>query len=655
MSTSLDTTDAITRAYTDLMLEQIRGPADLQHLTQSQLSDLAREIREFLIHKVAATGGHLGPNLGVVELTLALHRVFDSPHDPIIFDTGHQAYVHKMVTGRCHDFDTLRKKDGLSGYPSRGESEHDWVESSHASSALSYADGLAKAFELAGHRNRHVVAVVGDGALTGGMCWEALNNIAAARRPVVIVVNDNGRSYAPTIGGFAEHLAGLRLQPGYERVLDEGRKVVRGVPLIGELCYQAMHSIKVGIKDALSPQVMFTDLGLKYVGPIDGHDEHAVETALRQARGFNAPVIVHVVTRKGMGYPPAENDEADQMHSCGVIDPETGLATSVPGPGWTSAFSDALIGYATRRRDVVAITAAMPGPTGLTKFRQRFPDRFFDVGIAEQHAMTSAAGLAMGGLHPVVAIYSTFLNRAFDQIMMDVALHKLPVTMVLDRSGVTGSDGASHNGMWDLSMLGIVPGMRVAAPRDGARLREELGEALDVNDGPTALRFPKGDVGEDIPAIERRGGVDVLAVPADGLSEDVLLVAVGPFAVLALAAAERLRNQGIGVTVVDPRWVLPVPDAIAELAQTHKLVVTVEDNGVAGGVGSAVSAALRRAEIDVPCRDVGLPQRFFAQASRGEVLSDIGLTDRNVARQITGWVAALGTPVSEAAVSERLD
>ena len=654
-STSLDGTEAQARAYTDLMLEQIRGPADLQHLSQSQLSDLAREIREFLIHKVAATGGHLGPNLGVVELTLALHRVFDSPHDPIIFDTGHQAYVHKMVTGRSHDFDTLRKKGGLSGYPSRSESEHDWVESSHASAALSYADGLAKAFELSGHRNRHVVAVVGDGALTGGMCWEALNNVAAARRPVVIVVNDNGRSYAPTIGGFAEHLAGLRLQPGYEKVLDEGRKALRGVPLIGELCYQCLHSVKVGIKDAISPQVMFTDLGLKYVGPIDGHDEHAVETALRHARGFNAPVIVHVVTRKGMGYPPAENDEADQMHSCGVIDPETGLATSVPGPGWTSTFSEALIGYGTARRDIVAITAAMPGPTGLSAFRQRFPDRFFDVGIAEQHAMTSAAGLAMGGLHPVVAIYSTFLNRAFDQVIMDVALHKLPVTMVLDRSGVTGPDGASHNGTWDLSMLGIVPGMRVAAPRDGTRLREELGEALDVNDGPTALRFPKGDVGEDIPALERRDGVDVLAVPAEGLSEDVLLIAVGPFSAMALATAELLRNQGIGVTVVDPRWVLPVPEAIGDLARAHKLVVTVEDNGVAGGVGSAVSAALRRAEIDVPCRDVGLPQEFFAQASRGEVLAEVGLTDRNIARQITGWVAALGAPVTEPAVSERFD
>ena len=637
------------------MLEQIRGPADLQHLTQAQLEELAREIRDFLIHKVAATGGHLGPNLGVVELTLALHRVFDSPHDPILFDTGHQAYVHKMLTGRCRDFETLRKKDGLSGYPSRTESEHDWVESSHASSALSYADGLAKAFELNGHRNRHVVAVVGDGALTGGMCWEAMNNIAASRRPVVIIVNDNGRSYAPTIGGFAEHLAALRLQPGYERVLEEGRKAVRGVPMIGEFCYQCMHSIKAGIKDALSPQVMFTDLGLKYVGPIDGHDEHAVESALRHARAFNAPVVVHVVTRKGMGYAPAENDEDDQMHACGVIDPETGLARSVPGPGWTATFSDTLIQIASERRDVVAITAAMPGPTGLNAFRAKYPDRFFDVGIAEQHAMTSAAGLAMGGMHPVVAIYSTFLNRAFDQIMMDVALHKLPVTMVLDRSGVTGPDGASHNGMWDLSILGVVPGMRVAAPRDGVRLAEELTEAIDVDDGPTAVRFPKGDVGQEVPALERRGVVDVLAAPVQGLSDDVLLVAVGPFATMALAVAERLRKQGIGVTVVDPRWVLPVPEEIVTMAAGHKLVVTLEDNGVHGGVGSAISGALRRAEVDVPCRDVALPQQFFDHASRGEVLDSVGLTERNVARQVTGWVAALGAATAQQEVSEHLE
>ncbi|MBP2452893.1 1-deoxy-D-xylulose-5-phosphate synthase [Mycolicibacterium lutetiense] len=637
------------------MLEQVRGPADLQHLSQSELTDLAQEIRQFLIHKVAATGGHLGPNLGVVELTLALHRVFDSPHDPIIFDTGHQAYVHKMLTGRAQDFDTLRSKDGLSGYPSRSESEHDWVESSHASTALSYADGLAKAFELTGHRNRHVVAVVGDGALTGGMCWEALNNIATGGRPVVIVVNDNGRSYAPTIGGFADHLAGLRLQPGYERILEEGRKAVRGLPVVGEFCYQCMHSIKAGIKDAISPQVMFTDLGIKYVGPIDGHDEHAVESALRNARVFNAPVIVHVVTRKGMGYAHAENDEAEQMHACGIIDPETGLPTKASAPGWTSVFSDELVKIGAKRRDVVAITAAMPGPTGLSPFRDRFPDRFFDVGIAEQHAMTSAAGLAMGGLHPVVALYSTFLNRAFDQLMMDVALHKLPVTMVLDRAGVTGPDGASHNGVWDLSVLGIIPGIRVAAPRDGASLREELGEALTVNDGPTALRFPKGEVGQDIPALQRLGGVDVLAVPEDGMTEDVLLVAVGSFASMGLAVAERLRNQGIGVTVVDPRWVLPVPEAVGTLARRHKLVVTVEDNGVHGGIGSSVSAALRHAEIDVPCRDLGVPQVFQEHASRGEVLAAVGLTDQHIARQVTGWIAAIGAPVGEQEVSQEVD
>lgn len=624
------------------MLEQVRGPADLQHLTQQQLTLLADEIRQFLIHKVAATGGHLGPNLGVVELTLALHRVFDSPHDPIVFDTGHQAYVHKILTGRAGDFDTLRCKGGLSGYPSRAESEHDWVESSHASAALSYADGLAKAFELTGQRNRHVVAVVGDGAMTGGMCWEALNNIAAARRPVVIVVNDNGRSYAPTIGGLAEHLAGLRLQPGYERMLERGRNAVRAIPLVGEACFQAMHSVKAGIKDAVSPQAMFSDLGLKYVGPIDGHDEHAVENALRHARGYNRPVIVHVVTRKGMGYGPAENDEAEQMHSTGVIDPLTGLATKAPGPGWTSVFSDALIAYAAKRRDIVAITAAMPGPTGLAAFGERYPDRLFDVGIAEQHALTSAAGLAMGGMHPVVAIYATFLNRAFDQIMMDVALHKLPVTMVLDRAGVTGNDGASHNGMWDLSILNIVPGLRVAAPRDGARLREELGEALDVRDGPTVIRFPKGEVGEDIPALERIAGVDVLARPVEGLGADVLLVGVGPFAGMALRVAERLHNQGIGVTVVDPRWVLPVPETLRGLATAHRLVVTLEDNGVHGGVGSAVSAALRAADIDVPCRDVGVPQRFLDHASRSEILAEVGLTERHIARQVTGWVAAQG-------------
>lgn len=629
------------------MLDDIRGPGDLQGLSKRELDLLADEIREFLIHKVAATGGHLGPNLGVVELTLALHRVFESPYDPIIFDTGHQAYVHKILTGRCADFDTLRQKDGLSGYPSRAESEHDWVESSHASTALSYADGLAKAFELTGQRRRHVVAVVGDGALTGGMCWEALNNIADADRRIIIVVNDNGRSYAPTIGGLASHLAGLRLTPTYEKVLDESRKLLRGMPVVGPLAYALMHSLKVGVKDAVSPQVMFTDLGLKYVGPVDGHDEHAVEDALRRARGYGGPVIVHVITRKGMGYGPAEDDEAEQMHSTGIIDPKTGRSVKVSAPGWTSVFSDSLIDLASEHRNIVAITAAMPGPTGLSKFGERFPERLFDVGIAEQHAVTSAAGLAMGGLHPVVAIYSTFLNRAFDQVMMDVALHQLPVTFVLDRAGITGSDGASHNGMWDLSILNVVPGMRVAAPRDASRLREELTEALAIEDGPTALRFPKGEVGEDIPAIERRDGVDVLARPASGMHADVLLVAVGPFASTALATAERLGKQGIGVTVVDPRWVLPVPGYVVELARQHRLVVTLEDSGVHGGAGSAVTAAMQDADVDVPSRDIGVPQQFLDHASRGQILEALGLTDQHIARKITGWVAAMSRESSE--------
>ncbi len=622
------------------LLRTIESPRDLRRLDQDQLTELAGEIRDFLVEKVSATGGHLGPNLGVVELTMAIHRVFDSPTDPVLFDTGHQAYVHKILTGRRDGFDTLRQAGGLSGYPCRAESEHDWVESSHASAALSYADGLAKAFALKGEQ-RTVVAVVGDGALTGGMCWEALNNIAASDRPVVIVVNDNGRSYAPTIGGLATHLSGLRTQPEYERLLGEARRRLRNVPVLGEPAYSVLHGMKAGIKDMVSPQALFADLGLKYVGPIDGHDELALEAALRRAKDFGGPVVVHAITRKGNGYEHAENHEADQMHGIGVIDPATGLPVGGAGGArdWTSVFAEELVAHGERRDDVIAITGAMAEPTGVADFGRKFPDRMYDVGIAEQHALTSAAGLALGGMHPVVALYATFLNRAFDQLLMDVALLGQGVTVVLDRSGVTGPDGASHHGMWDLSLAAIVPGLRAAVPRDAARLREEFAEALDIDDAPTLIRYGKGAVPADLEAVRRLAdGADVLVEDADGA--DVLIVAVGAFAHTAVDVAARLRSQGITATVVDPRWVLPVPASIVDLARTHQLVVTLEDNGVAGGIGASVTAALQRAEVDVPTRVLGIEQSFLDHASRGEILTDLGLTPSEIAFRITGWVTA---------------
>jgi len=636
------------------LLESVHGPADLKGLDHEQTVALAEEIRTFLVDKVRRAGGHLGPNLGVVELTLALHRVFDSPRDPLLFDVGHQSYVHKIVTGRREEFDGLRQRGGISGYPARAESEHDHIENSHASTALSYADGLAKSFRLAGQTDRHAVAVVGDGALTGGMCWEALNNIAAQPDlPVVIVVNDNGRSYSPTIGGFAEHLASLRLRPSYERLLDEGRELLQNTPVVGKPLYTALHAAKAGIKDAFSPQVMFSDLGLKYLGPVDGHDLVALERALHSAKSFGGPVIVHVATEKGHGYEPAVNHEADQMHQTDPIDPETGLPPA-KGPSWTSVFGEELTRIGADREDVVAITAAMLRSTGLHTFAEAYPDRWFDVGIAEQHAVTSAAGLAMDGRHPVVAVYSTFLNRAFDQTLMDVALHRLPVTLVLDRAGITGPDGASHHGMWDLSLLGLVPGMRVAAPRDAETLREELNEAVAVSDGPTALRFSKGGVVESVPAVDRVGTVDVLRrggssghvastdnghAPQQDQGADVLLVSVGAFAGLGLEAARRLSDQGIDVTVVDPRWVVPVPEELVAMARGHRLVVTVEDSGRHGGFGSALAAALRDADCDVPLRDLAVPQRFHEHGSRDEVLAGVGLTAQDVARKVTEWAA----------------
>ncbi|MFE3588815.1 1-deoxy-D-xylulose-5-phosphate synthase [Streptomyces niveus] len=621
------------------ILENIRGPRDLKALAGAELDELAAEIREFLIPAVARTGGHLGPNLGVVELTIALHRVFDSPADRILWDTGHQSYVHKLLTGR-QDFSKLRIKGGLSGYPSREESDHDVIENSHASTVLGWADGLAKARQVLGGED-HVVAVVGDGALTGGMAWEALNNIAAAKdRPLIIVVNDNERSYAPTIGGLAGHLATLRTSDGYEQVLAWGKEVLQQTPVVGRPLYGSLHGAKKGFKDFVAPQGMFEDLGLKYVGPVDGHDIAAVETALRRASRFTGPVLVHCITEKGRGYQPALDDEADHFHTVGVMDPLTcePLAPAAK-PSWTSVFGDEILAIGEERPDVVAVTAAMLHPVGLTGFAARFPDRVWDVGIAEQHATVSAAGLATGGLHPVVAVYATFLNRAFDQLLMDVALHRCGVTFVLDRAGVTGVDGPSHNGMWDMSVLQCVPGLRIAAPRDAAQLRSLLRESVEVTDAPTVLRFPKESVGETIPAVGRTGGLDILRRPEAG-APDVLLVSVGALAGVCLGTAELLAARGIGCTVVDPRWVKPVDEALAPLAERHRIVAVVEDNSRSGGVGWAVGQALRDAGVDVPLRTFGIPEQFLAHAKRGEVLADIGLTPVEIAGRISAALAA---------------
>ncbi|MYZ35421.1 MULTISPECIES: 1-deoxy-D-xylulose-5-phosphate synthase [unclassified Streptomyces] len=616
------------------VLDSIRGPRDLKALTTSELDELAQDIREFLVEAVARTGGHLGPNLGVVELTIALHRAFDSPVDRILWDTGHQSYVHKLLTGR-KDFSKLRGKGGLSGYPSREESEHDVIENSHASTVLGWADGLAKARDVLG-RDEHVVAVIGDGALTGGMAWEALNNIAAAKgRPLIIVVNDNERSYGPTIGGLANHLATLRTTDGYEKFLAWGKEVLQNTPVVGRPLYDSLHGAKKGFKDAFAPQGMFEDLGLKYVGPIDGHDIAAVESALTRAKRFHGPVLVHCLTEKGRGYPPAMEDEADRFHTVGAMDPRT-CEPLVPsgGPSWTSVFRDEIAAIGEERPDVVAITAAMLHPVGLTKFAERFPDRVWDVGIAEQHAAVSAAGLATGGLHPVVAVYATFLNRAFDQLLMDVALHRCGVTFVLDRAGVTGADGPSHNGMWDMSVLQCVPGLRIAAPRDAEQLRAQLREAVAVDDAPTVVRFPKESAGTTVPAVGRLGGMDVLR-SAEDEDTDVLLVSVGALASVCLRTAELLAGRGIGCTVVDPRWVKPVDEQLAPLAERHRLVAVVEDNSRSGGVGSAVGQALRDAGVDVPLRTYGIPEQFLAHAKRSEVLADIGLTPVEIAGRIS--------------------
>ncbi|MFE3879511.1 1-deoxy-D-xylulose-5-phosphate synthase [Kitasatospora sp. NPDC059146] len=632
------------------LLTRIRGPRDLDRLTPGQLAALAQEVRTFLVTEVSKTGGHLGPNLGVVELTIALHRVFDSPRDRILFDTGHQSYVHKLLTGR-QDFSRLKMSGGLSGYPSRAESEHDVIENSHASTVLSYADGLAKANKIQGKADP-VVAVIGDGALTGGMAWEALNNIADAKDlPVVIVVNDNERSYSPTIGGLANHLATLRTTQGYERFLSWGKDALQRTPVVGQQLFETLHGAKKGLKDFIAPQGMFEDLGLKYIGPIDGHDLTALESALTKARGFGGPVIVHCLTEKGRGYHAAENNDEDRFHAVGVIHPDTGLPVKNSGKDWTSVFGEEMVALGREREDIVAITAAMLHPVGLAPFAKEFPDRIFDVGIAEQHAVTSAAGLATNGLHPVFAVYATFLNRAFDQVLMDVALHKLGVTFVLDRAGVTGTDGASHNGMWDMSILQVVPGLRLAAPRDADQVRAQLREAVQVEDAPTVVRYSKGSVGPAVAAVGRVGGMDVLRAagePSGAHRADVLIVSVGAMAPTSLEVADLLAARGVTATVMDPRWVKPVDEALPGLAAEHRVVVTIEDNGRVGGVGAAVAQALRDADVDVPVRDFGIPQEFLDHASRNEILAEIGLTAPAIAEKVGALVAKLDAAPVEA-------
>jgi 1-deoxy-D-xylulose-5-phosphate synthase len=617
------------------VIESIKSPDDIKGLSQEELVSLAQEIRTFLIEKVSKSGGHLGPNLGVVELTIAIHRVFDSPRDVVLFDTGHQSYVHKIVTGRAGEFDLLRQRGGIAGYPNRSESEHDVIENSHASTALSWGDGISRGFSITGQNDRSVVVVVGDGALTGGMSWEALNNIAAAKdRNLVLVVNDNERSYSPTIGGVATYLSTLRVTQGYERFLDWGKEVLHKTPVVGAPIYETLHGVKKGIKDIVAPQGMFEDLGLKYLGPIDGHDFLALEKALAQAKQFGEPVLVHVITEKGRGHQPAIEDEAEKFHAVGVVDPATGVPVTKSARSWTKVFSDELVEIGSERPDVVAITAAMLGPTGLDKFATAFPERTIDVGIAEQHAVTSAAGMAFAGLHPVVAVYSTFLNRAFDQLLLDVALHKAGVTFVLDRAGITGDDGPSHHGIWDMALTGIVPTLHLAAPRDSARLKEVLREAIAISDAPTVIRFPKGAVPADIPAFERRDGIDVLY---RGESADVLLISVGAMATMAVEAASQAYREGVGVTVIDPRWVKPLPKSLITMADRYKSVVVVEDGIAHGGIASALSEMFRSAGLETPIHSIGVPLTFIEHSKRSEILSDLGITSQNIAREIVEW------------------
>ena len=611
--------------------------ADLRQMSPAQLKSLAAEIREFLIDKVSKTGGHLGPNLGVVELSIAVHRVFDSPKDVVLFDTGHQSYVHKILTGRAEQFDLLRQRNGISGYPNRRESAHDVIENSHASTALSWADGISRGFSLSGQADRHVVAVVGDGALTGGMSWEALNNLSPeSDRNLVIVVNDNERSYSPTIGGLATYLTTLRASKEYERILGRGKRMLHNTPVVGKYIYGTLHGMKKGIKDMVAPQGMFEDLGFKYLGPIDGHDILAMEKTLQMAKEFGSPVIVHAITEKGRGYTPAIEDIAEKFHAVGIVDPLTGKPLKASAPSWTNVFSEEITQIGRENSKVVAITAAMLGPTGLDKFAQSFPGRTIDVGIAEQHAVTSAAGLSYAGMHPVIAIYSTFLNRAFDQLLLDVALHNAGVTFVLDRAGITGDDGPSHHGIWDLALTGIVPHMHVGAPRDGERLKEILRACIAIENAPSMVRFPKGAVPSDIPALERVSGVDILH---RGSAQQVLVISVGSMASMALEVARLAYEQSVEITVVDPLWVKPISPAVIAMCGEYTTVVVMEDGIKHAGIASTISEALRETGSQRIVHSIGIPLEFIEHSKRNEILEDLEITPTDIVRQISGWIS----------------
>jgi 1-deoxy-D-xylulose-5-phosphate synthase len=678
-----------------MILEHIDSPADLRTLSPEELSTLSAEIRGFIVDAVTATGGHLGSNLGVVELTLAVHRTFDSPRDVVLWDTGHQAYVHKLVTGRREAFSSLRQADGLSGYPNRTESEHDWVENSHASTILSYAHGLASAFELQGS-NRRVIAVVGDGALTGGMAYEALNNLGHSGKPVVIVLNDNGRSYAPTVSRLSLSLTHLRLNPAYVQARQRIRHLIREIPGVGDLAYSGVHGLTSALREVVTPHTFFEALGIRYAGPIDGHDIAGVEQALANAAEWPGPIVVHVLTQKGRGYAPAEEDEIQRLHDVKVTVPSAaeicvdegadsagsavaaaagstlaavaaGMAASdgqilpgtvsgldldpdevaqLPVTTYTDAFTRSLLHQAESDPRIVAITAAMPGPTGLLPFQARFPERFVDVGIAEQHAVTSAAGMAMAGMRPVVAVYSTFFSRAFDQANLDVGLHRLPVVMVLDRAGITGDDGPSHHGVLDMVLALSIPGMTVFAPSSAPEVEVMLAEALTL-DGPSVIRFPKTPAPWVAPGAVGSGLLARCTRSGDG---SACILAVGKMVAAAEEAAELLSADGLEVTVWDVRVVSDPDPAMMADAARHAVVITAEDGIRQGGAGMFLADALRHfcaGGSAPPVVSLGIPRAYITQGKPTDILSRLGLDGPGLARSVR---ESVGGPTGNVAV-----